>query len=281
MRGSDLFFYEGRTIRGLGLVGWALVVQTAAVAANGVVLVGLGLLIPSAVLDPSAALGSLVGILVATCGIEMGELAVLVVFLVGFAQLHAGRHEYGLEHARALERALIFLVVAAVVDAAGGAFTIASSFTGLTGFTVPTDSLLVGNLVVGPLVAAFAGLVLISSARAIADPAQVRRLWTGLGLGGVGAALGPALLGFSGVAGPQSLGMITTAYFASAVAGDGISALSLLLFFLILRDVRRQLLAGIPPPVLPRYAPPAPWGWPLQPPPPTTIPPGPREPPKT
>lgn len=272
-----MFFYEGRTIRGLGIIGWALRIQLVAVVATGITLAALAIVIGPALVNPSGFLTSVLGIVAAVCGIELGQVAVGVIFLVGFVDVHAGRHEYGLEHARAIDRATIALIVFAVLTVSGTAFSVSMNLLAPT-TGIPAESFLTGNLVLAPLGALVAGFTLYYAVRAVADESERGRLRGALVLGVAGAVAGPVLLGFATAAAPRDLSSIVTGLLASAVAGDGICALSLLLFVLVFREIRRNLVEGRPSPALPRYPPVYPWAW-LSPPPPIPVPPA--EPPKS
>ncbi len=259
--GSTLFFYEGRTIRGMGLVSGALLVQFGVVLATAAVLVAMALLLGPALVSPTTFLSSLVAVLAAVCGIELGEVAMAAVFLAGFHQIYAGRHEYGLLHARSVDRALVYLIVFVTLGVAGTGYTLASSLFVPSVPVVPAASLLVGNVLLAPLGALFAGLSLLDSARAVAEPAQTRRLRTALILGVVGAVAGPLLNAFALAPGSQYLSAVVDGLLVSAIAGDGVAALSLLLFILAFREIRGELLSGRPAPVLPRFLVPYPYGW--------------------
>ncbi len=274
-----MFFYEGRTIRGIGLVRWALLLQLAMVVATGVTLAALALLLGPALLNPGGLLGAFVGIIAAVCGIELGQIGTAVLFVVGYIDLRAGRHEYVLDHARSIARATVCFVLFAFVSLFSLTDSISVSlFAGGTQ-PVPTEAFLTGNLVLSPLGAFLAGLGLYFVARALADPALVRRLRLALVLGVAGAVAGPVLLAFATAATPGDLTAVVTGLLASAIAGDGIGALSLLIFAVAFRALKRDLAAGPPSPALPRYLHSAPWGRAV-PSPPQSLAPGPAEPPK-
>ncbi len=268
---NPVYVYEGRTIRGLGLVAWALLIQLGAVVAMGVALAALALLLEPALLDPTAFVTPFFGILAAVCGIEIAEAAMAGVFLVGFYQLHAGRNEYGLSHAESIDRALLCLILVAVVSVAWTGYTFAADFLGPPVPTTPAEPLLVGNLLVAPLAAAFAGLTLFFCGKAIADAPLARRLRTALLLGVLGAAAGPTLLALATAANTVDVSAMSSGLLAAAVAGNGMSALSLLTFVLAFRAIQQDLVEGRPAPSLPRieqvYA--APWSGQVPQPPPT------------
>ncbi len=243
------------------IVGWALLLQLGAVVATGAALIGLAVLIGPALMNPTGFLSSLAAVLVAVCGIELGEVAMVALFLVGFHQVHAGRHEYGLAHAHSVDRALVYLIVFAVLATAGGVYLLSGSILSPAVPGVPIASLLVGNVLLAPLEALFAGLALVESARAVAEPAQARRLRTALVLGVAGALAGPLLNAFAMTQGPLYVSALVDGLLVSAIAGDGVAAVSLLLFVLVFREVRRALVAGRPTPVLPRFPTPYPYGW--------------------
>ncbi len=248
---NPVYVYEGRTIRGLGLIAWALLIQLGAVVAMGVALGTLAMVLEPALLDPTAFAGPFAGILAAVCGIELGEAAMAGIFLVGFYQLHAGRNEYGLSHAESIDRAVLCLILVAVVSVAWTGYTVATDFLGPPVPTTPAESLLVGNLLVAPVAAAFAGLTLFFSAKAVAQTPLARRLRSALVLGVLGSAAGPALLALATAANASDVSAMTSGFLAAAVAGNGMSALSLLMFVLAYREIRRDLVAGRPSPSLP------------------------------
>lgn len=242
-------------------MAWSLFIQLCAVLASGVALAALALLLGPSLLDPVGTLAYLTGVLAGVCGIELAEVLVAVVFLVGFHHLHAGRHEYGLPHARSLGRATACVALFAALTVFSTAYTIASNSLVPTAPGLSTGLILTGNLALAPIDAGLAGLALLFSVGSVADATHLRRLRSGLVLGIAGAAAGPALLAFGSALSPHDVSGISSGLLAAAVAGEGISALSLLVFFLAFRGIRRELAAGRPAPVLPRYAPAYPWAW--------------------
>ncbi len=240
-------------------MAWAVLLEFGLVVATGVALASVGLVIGPALLDPNAFAGPMLGILTAICGIELGQVAVAAIFLVGFHGLHTGRNEYGLSHAQSLDRARICLGVLVAVGLLNTALVVSASLFSPAVQTAAADSLLTGNVFVGPIEAFVAGLALLYSLRGIAEDAQIRRLRVALALGVVGAFAGPGLIAFEGATNANALSAVVTGLLAAAVAGEGVSALSLLLFFLVMRDVRRNLTAGQPAPALPRYDQVYPW----------------------
>lgn len=279
--GLPLYFYEGRTIRGTGLIVWALLIELVTVVFAGLTLAALALMLGPALQSPGGVVPSALTAVVAVCGISLGQVVMAVLFLVGFRHVYAGRHEYGLDQAQSLERALVFLMVYLVLTIVSYLYTVTSNFLepGLAG--LPAVDLLSGNLVLAPIGATFAGLALLYTARALAEETQRRRLVTAWVLGIAGATAGPLLLAFAVSGALNDLDSIVSGLLASAVAGQGVSALSLLLFALAFHDIRRNLEAGRPAPVLPRieqaypwmYRPPYPY-----PPPPAAGPPPPPKP---
>jgi hypothetical protein len=252
------YFYEGRTIKGIGLVSWALLVQFVTIIALGITMAALGLLYGSLLSNPTALFGPFLGAVAAICGVEIAQLGMAIVFLIGFFQVHAGRHEYGLEQGRAVERALVFLIIFIVLT---GISTIVSASSTLASGLIgqSTLSTLVGTLVLGSLGAFFAGLTLADTIRSVSGVAVRSRMRTAIALGVTGAAAGPVLTILAATANPITVDLITSGLVASAVAGQGISALSLFLFWLVFRETRRSLEAGTPPPVLPRIEQLYPW----------------------
>ena len=252
------YFYEGRTIRGIGLMGWALLVLLATAIVVGLTTALLGLAYPALVENPANLFGPLFGVLAALCLTFVAELGAAITFLAGFYQLHAGRHEYGLDQSRSVERALIFLIIFLVLSAISIAY---SSVGGLVlGITYSSGfATVAGGLVLNPVAALFAGMTLEHSVRSVAAPATQSRLRTALVLGIVGAAVGPALTLLATAGGALTVNAVSTGIIAAALGGQGISAISLLLFWLAYQEARRALEAGTPPPVLPRIEQFYPW----------------------
>ncbi len=255
------YFYEGRTIKGTNLVAWALIVQMGAVVTVGIASAALGLLYAGSYANPTVLIGPLLGVLFAFCGIAIAEVAAGIVFLLGFREMHAGRHEYGVEQARALERALILVIVYVVVAAVSLIYSTSSALlpvvTGQTGLANTA-----GNLVLAPLGALFAGLALEQSIRTLAPPEEKSRLRLALALGVVGGAAAPAFGLLASLGGSVTLELVSAGILASALAGNGVAAISLFLFWLAYQEVKRSLEAGNPRPVLPRMDQVYPWLYP-------------------
>lgn len=226
---------------------------------TGLTLAALALMLGPALQGPTGLVQSALTAVAAVCGVAVGQVAMAILFLVGFHNTYAGRHEYGLDHARSLERALVLLIVYFVLTALGSVYTLTNSLLqpGLAG--LPALDLLSGNLLLAPIGAVFAGLTLLYTGRALADRPQNQRLRTALVLGVAGATAGPLLLALAVSGALSDLDSIVSGLLASAVAGQGVSALSLLLFILVYNDIRRNLEAGKPMPVLPRIEQAYPW----------------------
>ena len=260
---------------------WALVIELAAVVVAGLTLAALALMLGPALQSPGGVAPSAFTSLAAVCGIFIAQVGMAIVFLVGFRQTYAGRHEYGLAHARSQERALVFLMVYLVLTVVSYLYTVTNNLLqpGLAG--LPGVDLLSGNLLLAPVGAVFAGLALLYTIRTLADEMQRRRLLTAWILGIAGALAGPLLLAFAVSGALNNLDSIVSGLLASAVAGQGVSALSLFLFALVFRDVHGNLEAGKPAPVLPRIEQAYPWmyrpAYPY-PPPPSADPPQPPKP---
>lgn len=252
------YFYEGRTIRGANMVGWALLVQLGAVISLGIASAALGALFAGTLANPLALLGPFLGVVLAICGIVIAEIAAAIVFLLGFRDIYAGRHEYGVDQTRSLERAFILLIVYVVLAAVSAVYSTSSAF--LPGVTGQSDLAgIAGSLVLAPLSALFAGLTLIHSVRTLAPEGERSRLRLALALGVVGAAVGPAMSLLVGSASSPTLEFISVGIIASALAGNGVAAISLLLFWLAYQETKRSLEAGNPRPVLPRADQVYPW----------------------
>ena len=252
------YFYEGRTLRGIEWVGWALIIFLAAALVVGVTAAVIGLVYGILIQNPANLLGPVVGVIAALCIAVVAELIAGILFLVGFFQIHAGRHEYGMEQTRSAERALVFLIIYVVLGAVSAAYTSSTSL--LTGLVTPsTLPSAAGSLVLSPLGALFAGLTLEHAIGTLAAPGARSRLRTALLLGVVGAAVGPAITLLATAGGAITGDHVSAGIIAAALAGQGLAAISLLLFWQGYQETRRALAAGTPPPVLPRIEQVYPW----------------------
>ncbi len=252
------YFYEGRTIRGMGFVGWALLVLLGAVVVVGATTALIGVFYGALLQGPVDLVGTLIGVFAAICMAFLIEVAAAILFLVGFYQIHAGRHEYGLDQSHAAERALIFLIVYVVLSAVSVAYS--PSFSIFLGVANPTAlPVLAASLVLNPVIALFAGLTLEHAVRTIASPAVRSRLRTALVLGIVGSAVGPGLTLLATAGSRATVESVSQGIIAAAVAGQGIAALSLALFWWAYQETKRSLEAGSPTPVLPRIEQIYPW----------------------
>lgn len=239
-------------------MGWGLIVLIGAVVVLGATTALLGLLYGALLQRPVSLLGTLVTVFAAICLGFVAEVAAGILFLVGFYQVHAGRHEYGLDQSHSVERALIFLIIYIILSAVSLVYSSTLSlFLGIVNpSTVPA---LVASLVLNPVIALFAGLTLEHSLRSLAAPLVRSRLRTALLMGIVGSAVGPALTLLAAAGGALTVYTVSAGIVAGAVAGQGMSAISLILFWLGYREVRRSLEAGSPPSVLPRVDQVYPW----------------------
>ncbi len=78
-------------------------------------------------------------------------------------------------------------------------------------------------------------------------------------VGVVGAAVGPGLTLLATAGNTTNLDQLIAGLVGAALAGQGMAALSLFLFWLAYQEVHRAVLAGRPQPVLPRIEQVYPW----------------------
>ncbi len=257
-----LFYYEGRTIRGLGWIAWGLVVSVILVVVTGAIGIVSALTLEPTLTAPTNVFRSLAAVVLIACGLGLGELIMAALFLAGFHQLHAGRREYGAAHERSVEHALVFLILLILVGTLGTVYSTFNALLGSPGSVLPgAPSAGIEGIVVGPADALLAGLVLFFAVRSLVPAQEHSRVRTAILLGVAGAAAGPAILILAASGGITDVPGLVSALLGAAVAGQGISAISLLLFLLIFRTVRRNLEAGNPAPVLPRLPMWYPWGF--------------------
>ncbi len=263
----------GRTVAGLtwalrGVLGFLLAaVVTAAGLLAFIQLYGL----PAPDVYQIAQLEDALGIL--SWLVLLIEVAAGLAYAVGLAGIFAGRHDYGPVHARSVEQTvpwvLVTLVLMATVIAVPSVTGPSLTYPGI-GFAPPQWALSTGVALAG-LRAIFAGLTLFYAVQGIAEEDERVRLLIGMALGVVGATVWSGLSAYAGEVGALSTASLVP-YVAGVFAGLGTSVISLAVFALVYRGVRRNLVAGAIPTVFPapRTAPPGPPPGPSGPAPPRT-----------
>lgn len=255
------YFYEGKTIRGLGWVQWSLYVFLGLLVATLLLSVAIAGLVGTAyTLDPVTLLPSLLGVLAAACGLVILEIVGLVLYCVGFGYMYGGRREFGVRHARHMDWSLVFFIVTAVLFAAQSALpsTSASFVTGAPALVNPSmiGLILAASAVLRALDTGFAGLTLLFGAYAFADAGGARRLVVALILGVAGSVVGSVVTIVGLYTLPAS--EYGTMIIAGALGGTGVGAISLLLYLLAYREILGRLRSGAIPAALP-LRPPMPW----------------------
>ncbi len=235
---------EDVTSRGLRWIAGSLFLYLACLVG---LLVSLLLLLPPVVdslegrLAPGVVNNSL-GVISLFLGV--GEIVAGGVFVIGFADMWTGRLGHGAEHAESVVQSRRYLVVTVVLIAVG---VFVMSPTGLVlripilGDVLPSWAI-TGSILVAGLRALFAGLVLYYALHEVAGEERLRLLW-GMVLGVVGGVLWPGILAYGTEASPTA-SSVASAYAASAVAGLGTSAMSLVAFALAYRRAQRRMAAG-------------------------------------
>lgn len=248
------YFYEGKTIRGMGWVQWSLWIFLAALVATVLVSVILASVLSEALTtNPFAALPRLMGAVAALCGLVILEIAGLALYLAGFTPMYGGRQEYGPRHAREMDWSLVCFIVTAVLYIAQSAVP-SNTFVFLPGASTIADASTAGLTLAALAVlrAAFtatAGLALLFGVYAFADAGGIRRLLLALVLGIAGSVVGSVvtIVGLYTLP-PSEYG---TMLIAGALGGTGVGLIALVLYVLVYRDVAARLRSGAIPPVLP------------------------------
>ncbi len=232
--------------------------------------VGLFLLVGSLLSTTPDILPSLLAVGTLLCGLVVVEIAAAVVYLVGFHGMYTGRREYGPSQDRLMDRALMFVIIAIIFSAVQtvSPFSLAWGSAFLSPSILPPAAYVLA-LALQPAAALFAGLALLTAVTVFADRSQRNRLLIGTILGAVGSAAGAGILLAASVLGGTTSSPLE-AIIAAALAGQGTSVISLLVFFLVYREIHHKLETGMVAPVLPRpppiwpyyYYPPYPYPWP-------------------
>ncbi len=281
-----------RTERGIGQFRWAIVVGIAmealaiALVAYVASIVGSLVASPPTPFDPTfiSLMATMVGL---TCVSGVVGLVGAILFLIGLNYLYTGRDEFGLAHMQAVDRVIIFAILAIVFGIAapiGGTFT--SAFLGFgSGFSLIGGANIVSGTL-GALRGLFVGLAFASALRAF-QPEGERA--TGLAAAvllaispGVVVAAGIAFpMGF-GTSDPRILSTALTAWLAAAALAAAIDLFAYVLFFRMYSRTYHRMHAGEfaamyrPPPMfVPYYPAPMPYyypPYPIQPAPPPTPP---------
>ncbi len=194
--------------------------------------------------DPGSLVFSLVSQAALICASIVCGIAVVVFSLAGFYDVYRGRREYGPVQADAVRRARSYLVLTILFLLVFVALPrYPSMIVGLPDkIAVAPLSALVARVFVVGLTALFAGLTLSETVYGVADASQRSRLTIAIGLGIAGAVVG-SLIGLIGVF-ATTIDQLVLAIVSGAITGEGTLAVSLLLFFLVFREIRDDLEAG-------------------------------------
>lgn len=255
------YFYEGKTIRGVGWIQSSLWAFLALHIATILLSVGLASVISTTLsTDPFAAFPSLMGLLYVACGLVILMIVGFALFLAGLGPLYAGRREYGARHARNMGWSLGCFIATAVCYVAQSAVS-SNSLTFLPPTATVSSSATIGLAlaaggVLRALFSAFAGLTLLFGIYAFADAAGARRLILALILGIVGSVAGSviSIVGLYTLA-PSQYGPVLI---ANALGGTGVGLIAMVLYFLVYREISGRLRSGAIPAALPPR-PPIPW----------------------
>lgn len=170
-----------------------------------------------------------------------------LMYAVGLAGLYGPRRELGRVHAASVEQTRLWLGVTLVLLATTPFVPTVTgpllTFPGV-GY-VPPSWAWSASVVLAGLRAIFAGLTLFYAVQGLAQEDERVRLLVGMTLGTAGAIVWSGLAAYAEGVGSLSLASLLP-FLAGVVAGLGTSAISLGLFLLVYRDVRRGLAAAGP-----------------------------------
>lgn len=209
-------------------------------------------------------IGAAIGILAGGCALIIVELIGLIFGLLGLISVHKGRAEFPPEHGKMLDRATIALVVGIILPIIGSFYTTLAG-VGLGGNIVPATTL--GEAAItsglGIVGSVLIGLFLMWLVESMNSPAGKQRALIALILGVVSGVIAlvidivvfatmPAV-----VTQPQNfIGYLI----APAIVGGAVSVISVVLWYLVYREVLARFKTGEvrPAPPMPMYPPPYP-----------------------
>ena len=165
-----------------------------------------------------------------------------LVYSVGLASLWATRSAYGRPHTESVEQTLPWLAVTLVLLATGIAVpSLTGPFLTFPGVgAMPPDWATTLGVVLAGLRAIFAGLTLYYAVQGLAEEDARVRLLLAMTLGAAGAVLWSGLATFAAGGGVLSTESLLP-FLAGILAGLGTSAISLALFIVVYREIRRSL----------------------------------------
>ncbi len=167
-----------------------------------------------------------------------------LLYCVGLAGLYGPRHELGREHATSVGQTTLWLGLLLVLLAPS---LVVASLTGPLlgipgiGYTPPSWAWS-ASVVLAGLRAIFAGLTLYYAVQGLAEEDERVRLLVGMTLGVAGGIVWSGLAAYAGGIGGPSMDSLLP-FLAGIIGGLGTSAISLLLFVFVYRDIRRDLEA--------------------------------------
>jgi hypothetical protein len=221
--------------------------------------------------DP-AFVGRMFALAGAGCAVSLVSLVGAILGLIGLMGVYRGGDEFGPEQRRRIERGLIVVILGIVVSFIGpgvlSSFTLASSpFSGSAFVPRFNPVFILGGLALGLLQVILMGLFLLWTVELLASPSDLIRARLAFLLGIVGVCAGSfaALAIFAVVPLPTRLEEVTPLFLAPSAITQGISIVSLVVWYLayhgVLERFRRRELVARPPvmyvPYYPGYYPPA------------------------
>lgn len=236
-----------RTILGVDCLFWALVLDLALVLATFVASVAV---IPGFFMaleegqNPATLMPHLPCMVVYLSASILFGLSTIILFFAGFLDLYAGRREFGRSQEGALFRARMFLAVTVALSIA---FALIPRQPAMA-VGVPEEILAspdwaaAARVVLAALIALFMGLTLANSVFGLMDQMQRSRIRIAVGLG-VLAAITGSVFGIIGIT-SGNVHLLVVAVVAGAIAGEGVAAISLVLFLFVFREIRRGLRQG-------------------------------------
>ena len=255
--------WPAKTAQGVGYVRWAILFATVMQAINSVGFAWVAVVLTGAA---SSGLGFASSFevfganLAFICAAGIIAFAAVIFFILGASSAHEGREEFGPDHAREMDRAVIFLIIAFVMGVIASAGGLGSASFGVTPFGFQGPFSPVGG-VFGTVRGLFVGLLLGSLVRVFIskEDCDITRIGTALLTISPAIGTGIAFLTLTtNPVDPLTVPALAPLAFWAAAALSGVELIAFVLFFRVYSSVLRRMRAGELPPIPrppPLYAP--------------------------
>jgi len=282
--------WPAKTAQGVGYVRWALVLAILLQAINIAWFAWVAAVLALAASGAPGLGGTLdlfVTSLAFVCAAGIVGFVAVIFILLGVYTSHDGREEYGPDHAREMDNAVIFLIIAFVMGVIASASLGAGGF-GATPLAFQFPLSPIGGLF-GTVRGLFVGLLLVSLVKVFISREERDEAWIGVAILTISPAVGTVVALLIALVTPPvdpfTIPTIAPLAFAAAAVLASAELIAYVVFLRIYSNVHRRMRAGELPPIprpspmytpyYPAYYPP----WPVVPEAPPSAPPPPGPPP--